>query len=522
MYSTFEPVLPHLRWVIPVMAALAAIGFAALRGRGPHFARGLCWALLCMAALLSAINYNKEQWRLSYYLNAYEFFHYYLGAKYAPELGYNGLYSAALLALKESGRRDLPPAIRNLKTEGTMNTQQGLEQGAEFKRHFSETRWTEFKQDVNFFRGRFRTASAWNKMMTDKGYNAPPVWTMIGGALAETVPVSNLRGMHALALLDAALVTLGVLAIALAFNVQAALLTVILLGSTYVTTSPTLHAAFLRYDWLVALVLAACCLRKQWFLSAGMLAAYAASVRVFPVLFVLGPAVLGAVALLRERKLHPGWLRFGLGFAGCAAVLVLASILWTGGLGAWREFAEKIAGHNDDLSAWRVGFKYVFLMHYGPANAWLLPLAGPMGNFWGIPDAQVLVQHAWTLRAIQFAAILLFALACLRLHPDEAFLFGFVPVFFLSASTYYYYAMLILPLIFFAAQPDRWPRLIGILGLLASGMIAHRLADLYDRSYPLFFWVSVMAMLVALYLLLCALARFLPRRIARSGAMHQA
>jgi hypothetical protein len=346
----------------------------------------------------------------------------------------------------------------------------------------------------------------------DKGYNAPPVWTMIGGALAESVPVSHLRGMHVLALLDAGLVGLGVAAVALAFNAQAALLMVVLLGSTYVTTSPTLHAAFLRYDWLVALVLAACCLRRQWFLPAGVFAAYAACVRVFPVLFVLGPAALGAVALLRERRLHPGWLRFGLGFAGCALVLIVASLLWTGGFGAWREFAAKIAGHNDDLSAWRVGFKYVFLLHYGPANAGWLPAAGPTGNFWGIPDAQVLVQHAWTLRGIQLAALLLFAAACLRLHADEAFLFGFVPVFFLSASTYYYYALLILPLLFFAAEPGRWHRALGVLWLLASGMIAHRLADVYDRSYPLFFWVSVMAMIVAVYLLLVALARFMPRR----------
>ena len=57
------------------------------------FVAGAIYGLLLMALFLTAVlamgNYNNfGKWRYGSFLNAYEFYHYYLGTKYAREIGY--------------------------------------------------------------------------------------------------------------------------------------------------------------------------------------------------------------------------------------------------------------------------------------------------------------------------------------------------------------------------------------------------------------------------------------------------
>ncbi|MBW2234502.1 MAG: DUF2029 domain-containing protein [Deltaproteobacteria bacterium] len=52
--------------------------------------------------------------------------------------------------------------------------------------------------------------------------------------------------------------------------------------------------AFLRLDWLAALMLALCQLARGRSFAAGVLLGVAAMARLFPAFFLLGPAVLAA------------------------------------------------------------------------------------------------------------------------------------------------------------------------------------------------------------------------------------
>jgi hypothetical protein len=101
--------------ILIAVAILASLVYAAmarpriaryLTARAEQVARSVLLAVLAVAAVLSvAVYLDFGVFRYGTYLNEWDFYHYYLGSKYAPELGYTRLYGATLLADRESGQR---------------------------------------------------------------------------------------------------------------------------------------------------------------------------------------------------------------------------------------------------------------------------------------------------------------------------------------------------------------------------------------------------------------------------------
>src|SRR5205085_970980 len=103
--------LPALRLVL-ALAGLALCGWElVLRRAGrPEVDRLLRRALLLALALLAGLLWLTPPAATSFFVvHAPEQFHYYLGAKYFDELGYDHLYECAAAARKESG--EPPPAV---------------------------------------------------------------------------------------------------------------------------------------------------------------------------------------------------------------------------------------------------------------------------------------------------------------------------------------------------------------------------------------------------------------------------
>jgi hypothetical protein len=84
--------------------------------------------------------------------------------------------------------------------------------------------------------------------------------------------------------------------------------------------------AYLRLDWLFFFVLAACLCRKRWFVLAGASLVYAALLRIFPGLAVIGWLVVAGAALVRHRRMPKHHQKMLLGGVLAAALLVPASI----------------------------------------------------------------------------------------------------------------------------------------------------------------------------------------------------
>ena len=380
------------------------------------------------------------------FLHLWEFYHYYTGAKYFDELGYYNLYNATIAAdAEDGGRLAGVTRVRDLSTVGFLSRDQILSRSPLYKARFSPQRWQAFTADVRYFTERI-PAEAMAKILLDHGYNPPPAWNTTGSFLANRVPVERLTF---LALIDVAILLAIVVALGASFGVETALVATAFFGINAFSAFSMTGGAFLRYDWLLALVVSLCLLHRRHYASAGFFLSYAALVRIFPVLFLAGLACKAAYETVRDRALPPRFVRLFVSF-------LLASILFCGygclsrqGLDTWKEFAGRISAHHHSLSANRVGFTMVFLYDETWEDSKSFALA------YGSTEeaAEAVVNRVKSAEARnRRATFLLFSLSVLALcalavigrPDDEALAWGAVPVFMLLNLANYYYAFLIL------------------------------------------------------------------------------
>ncbi|MGD0838174.1 MAG: hypothetical protein ABSB49_16165 [Polyangia bacterium] len=456
-----------LIWV----AILACLGYAVLARLAPRLsararrvAHTILIAVLGGSALLSvAVYLDFGLFRYGTYLNEWDFYHYYLGSKYAPELGYTKLYGATLLADAEAGARYHNPqgAIRDLATAELGPTAAVLREPQRYRNAFSPQRWSDFVADVTWFRQQLPPAR-WSLLLVDHGYNGTPAWSFVlGDLVTRHLSVRAPLERWLMLLLDPALLLTSVLVVAWAFGWRTAFVLVIFVGTHYLMSWGHLKGALLRTDFAMGTVLAVCAVKKHHFVLAGVCLGWAILSRVFPVLFLLVPVVLLARHGLCDRRLHRPWLAL---LAACVATVVLvglASCLRFGGWAIWREWAEKISLHYAGGSDWDVGLRTVLAAGFSA----------------GVPTrhAHLGAAAAWSPAMLAAVALLLLpALYFLRgLAEHEALAYGFVFVFLLSVATYYYYLVLCVPLLFFAPELEQPQGALGTAFMLFTGFAGY-------------------------------------------------
>lgn len=291
-----------LRYLVPSLTILLIVGMVLLKRKFvidylgetlSGFLRGVLTGVLLICAFLAAGNYIDSfgQWRYGTFFNAYEFYHYYMGSKYAREIGYTRLYSASLIADDETGRKYSNPqnTIRNLATGAYISVDEVLKNKDQYKSFFSQRRWEEWKKDIQFFK-RELTTSRWNNVLRDKGYNATPVWSMlVGGFLSNPISTDNRNHMLILASLDLILIGTTALVVGWAFGIRPALFMIILIGTHYMMRFSHMKGAFLRTDYAMCLVLTACMIKMNRYKLAGFFTAYSFLSRIFPGVYLFGP-----------------------------------------------------------------------------------------------------------------------------------------------------------------------------------------------------------------------------------------
>lgn len=282
------------------------------------------------------------------FFHRWDQFHYYMGAKYFKEMGYDGLYKCALIATDEMGvisyteddgrsyKADLAKEarhpdrkIRNLGGDNLLKpAQQFLEHPEECKASFPPARWEAFKEDVKFFRV-VSGKGYWDDMLKDHGYNPPPVWTIMGRFFAELHP-ATVRYCQFLASLDI-FYTIGMFAMLWwAFGWRVFAVAAIFYGCEHTATSYWTFGAFLRQDWLFFLVASVCLLRKQYPKLAGAAVVYAGLLRIFPGLVVIGLLIVVGWSIVRKHKMTREQIQMLLGGTAAAAVLIPLSIAVSG------------------------------------------------------------------------------------------------------------------------------------------------------------------------------------------------
>jgi hypothetical protein len=588
-------------YLLPAVAgALVLARYLLSRAGHERHKRGLLVALAATAAFSVPVYFNFFNYHFGGFVNPHEFFHYYLGSKYTEEIGYFDLYNAALVADDETGLafRPVDGHILDLSTYGYRTVASVLAERDRIKSRFTTERWREWVKDVSYFKRRLR-GQQWNELLRDQGYNATPVWSMlVGTGLSGRIATDNASGMTFLALLDVLLLSAAVSCVAWAFGAWPALLMIVFLASSYLMAHVHMKGAFLRTDFVVALVAAMCLLRKGRHAWAGALVGYSTLARVFPAIFLFGPGVklatelvpvareasrrvggwaaalvaahaaagsillvlswlaigsglrevvtsrLGAASSLFLLAIVPAtagltaltlaiWgtsrnlldrrhLRFFGGFALTTAVLTLASIVNSGGMGGWEGFARKMAIHRTTYNHWNIGVTSVVIAQFdppGPREAALAArppfLRGWLGNAYFFNET--VSEKAWLIRFLQLIALAAAWFAARRSDDASAFAFGFVLTYFLTAPTYYYYIILLVPFLFFATHPDRLRGTLGLIYLFLFGALGFTFYFRWDQYFTTYYWNSVLACGVTIAMTAAAFGRFAPAAAVKGG-----
>jgi hypothetical protein len=411
------------------------------------------------------------------FVNTWEHFHYQLGSKYFPELGYDGLYAASIAAEQEADpTRPKPQLVRHLPTDQVLETRVYSAYVNEAVERFSPERWREFVADHQVYFAIPADNRFWSEIRIDHGYNPSPAWTFVGRLFSTWLP-TGWGSLVALACLDILILAATFACVFRTWGYRAGCLSVAIAGLGF-DWSFTYVGAFLRLDWVLAVVAGTSLLERRRFAWAGACFGYATAVRLFPILLTTGPLVLACRALLRGER--PGWaLRFGAGL-GAALALALAAGSATGrGPAAWREFATRMQTYRDFLVPNSVSLDTAvvvagpdFLRRLGPLES--LPYVEPI----------TLARHqerrpiAWLAKA---ALLVLAGLAMWRSSSlAQAAILGTVPIFALTIPPHYYWILLLLAPVL--PRPALAP--LGLLCLWATlHIVGYRWFD------PLYTWV---------------------------------
>ncbi len=425
------------------LALLVVLALALLRVRR-RLARfdPLVYGLAGLAGAAAFLNFGvTDDWRNRGFVDRWEQFHLQLGSKYFPELGYDGLYAASLLAQEQTAPElPLPNRVRDLVTFKLVTPADHSAELAAVRSRFSDARWQRFLADhVDYLEN--TPPRLWRPMRTDHGYNATPAWTFVARLFDARLPVTNTT-LAALGALDLLLVGAMFALLFRTYGYRVACLSLAIFGLGYGWRDIYI-GSLLRLDWLAAVVIGICLLKRERFAAAGACIGYAAMVRVFPVLFLLGPALLALKALLRGER--PRWpLRVAAGFAAVVCLGFAAGGATGRGVEAWREFGAHIDVYRNTWSADLIGLDTLFLG--GPVNL-LANLDGPAERRSLQGVRQTLVERRAARIAAVGVLIGLAGLAMWRAPLAEAAVLGVVPIFALTpAAAYYWIVFLVVPL----------------------------------------------------------------------------
>lgn len=441
-------------WIPPAIVAAAKIGLALLTAawlaldawlRRRERAHGLRRARLGVLILLGVAGglgwwsfVGFPVWRT---IHEHDGFHYFVGAKYFAELGYDGLYLCTMQVDVEDGLGE-GARLRDLASNRLGPAAPARAAAERCRARFSPARWQAFREDVAFFRG-LQSREAWQAIRTDHGFNASPAWLIAGAPLANFGPAA--RTMRTWIWLDHALLVAMWGVVVAVFGVRAACVAAVFWGTNGFSGFDWTGGSLLRHDWLVALVLGLTALRRRHFALAGACLALSTALRVFPG-FVLGVVLAwAALEAWRRRAWRPSReaLRFAAG-AILAGGLALGVSLQQFGPAAWQGFVENSRKHLATPLLNQMGLRPVVAWDAG-TRARLLedPSADDPHALWKELQTKRLDARRplWIVLVVAWAALLARALRGRAAWEAAALGTGAIPI--LSALTCYYQAALV-------------------------------------------------------------------------------
>jgi hypothetical protein len=399
------------------------------------------------------------------FVHTFDMRHYFPVAKYFRELRYDGLYLASLAAYMDNTpdftAADLGQVrVRDLRTSEIRSARELASELPQIRTRFTAERWDQFKRDMKYF------SDAMGKddylgSLADHGGNATPAWILSAYLLFRNAPASELT-LTLAGLIDPVLVLFFFLMLARTFGTRVMLYAMVIWGATdFYTFTTNFVGSTLRQDWLVALGLGVCAIKRKRPCVGGALVAYSGLIRAFPamsVLFFLVPMAWFVFDHLLWKRRLPSmadWracqrpaLRACFGAAACVVTLVVLTSVMFGFAGSWMAWQRKIGHHATDPSTNNVGFRNVLAFDSDFSAERLIT------NHHPAPDEEwVRTQRStFATRQVLFYGTLLVvaalaALACRGRSLEQAALIGLLLVpFTFYPSNYYCHFVFLLPM----------------------------------------------------------------------------
>ena len=449
-------------------------------------------ALGLVAVLAAAAHLNFFTFHSGHFTHFAENFHYQLGSKYFPEVGYDGLYQASVAAQAESAPSlPLPREIRDLLTNAFIPVRRVDAHREEVIRRFTPDRWRSFVKDHSEFLDRSYIHNL-NEARHDHGYNPTPTWTFVARLFNAWLPL-DATTIPILALLDWVILGATFVVVFRTYGSGVGATALLLFGVGYPWRYGWVGGGFLRYDWLAAIVIGTCLLKRRRFGAAGFLFAYSAAVRLFPALILFGVAAVAAWGLIRRTSVS--WaVRFGAGALAGAVVFFLAGAMTGRGFAAWPEFVHNIEKHHDTWSTNRAGLEFAVVTTPKTMLS-RIPISLPLSQRSAMWQEEMnLAQRARRPLCLGLAILLVAgaAAAAATSRPDEGAAIGVTAVFAgLVLSCYYWVVLVVLA---FRRSTDG---AVGILAANAAALIAALFTDDTQIIFAVFSW-AVLAALASL------------------------
>jgi hypothetical protein len=457
-------------------------------------------AVLLVAALFGTVNYNRYSTDLIVNgYDEYDLLHYYINAKYFKELGYFRLLPAMIIATDEAGPWCTGKAPVYLAQDDHDYKRQpvrhAFEQRDEIKSHFTKKRWEDFVSDVSYIQrksGRLR-CSLWRQLLQDHGFNGTPSWVLIARPIVNLIPVEQIK---LATLIDLFLIIIMTAAVFWAFGADTGLYTWIFITVGYSFRWPTITWVLLRYDWVTAMVIGICLIKKKKHYAAGALFGYATLMRYFPGLWLFGIAAKGIHSLITCDTIP--WSRFWLripgkyykmaaGFFATLAVILTISFA-VDGINVHRESFENMSAHVEahNLSSMRQGLA-IALTYRGETDMKLI----------SAEKKEMVAAMEKPLRYISIAVLIIMGLFLSRTKDWEATGYGLIPYFFLTTSSYYYYSMRLTAIVIHAQDLSKPRNVAGLVILFGIELFCH--ASQYIKPGNRYFLISIMGLMLLVY-----------------------
>ncbi|MBM4363753.1 MAG: hypothetical protein FJ104_13820, partial [Deltaproteobacteria bacterium] len=325
------------------LLAVPLLVFGLPRLRRPALRRGLVALVIGLSGLFW-VHFGKFHGNTA--IHHYDAFHYFIGTKYFPELGYFELYRCTAAVERAAGRGDDLDrhAFRDLDDNQAYPGTWTRSHEGRCRADFSAARWKEFTDDIERFRQAFPPDWAMARAFSDHGFNATPVHLgMLRLVTAHATPTREL--LHAFVAADVVALGGAVAALTWGFGPVAGGVSAVVAALGFPWSYHWVGGGIARHFWIFA-ACAGLALVRRGRQGAGLsLLTVAALLRLFPILF-LGAGGLWVLGQIVARRSFSGELRRSVGVVAVTAALGLGFGAAANGVSSYSGFADVVTRHS--------------------------------------------------------------------------------------------------------------------------------------------------------------------------------